>query len=547
MSPSRERRVDAARVPLGEGCDLPGHIAGLLALQVETRGEALALITPDGRWTYRQWFEQAQRVAAALESDGVGPGDTVALLCPNRLEWLAVAVGCTAVGARLAAFNTWVKAQELDHLLRVAAPKVMVTVDRWARQDFLEEIRQLLPEICAGAGGTPAHPAHLRRLVVIGDDVPGGATPWEDWRSSHGRRSDPVGSPDDVAFVLFTSGSTARPKGVTLGHRDLIANGFHIGERQGLGPDDRLLLVSPLFWALGSANALMAALTHGTCLVALPRFEPEETLSVIETEGCTAIYTLSVITHGLLDHAQFSPGRVATLRRGLTFGSPAEMRLAMEGLGVDLICNIYGSTEVYGNCAVSPWDAPPDRRMAACGPPLPGVEICITDPDTGEPLGPGCVGEIWVRGRVTPGYLAADGTLQDVRDPEGWFHSGDLGHLDADGWLAFVSRESEMIKSSGINVSPTEVEAVLAGHDAIAAVAVTGVDHPVRGQDVVAFVRLRPGATLDPNELREWARQRAASYKVPSRIFIVEEFPVTGTGKLSRRDLVALEEARRDR
>jgi fatty-acyl-CoA synthase len=209
-------------------------------------------------------------------------------------------------------------------------------------------------------------------------------------------------------------------------------------------------------------------------------------------------------------------------------------------LGVEAICNIYGSTEVYGNCCVTPHDAPLEQRMQSSGPPLPGVELRIVDPETGSPLGPGEVGEIRIRGRVSPGYLDEAGGLIPIVDGDGYFATGDFGSVGEDGWLLFSGRMSEMIKTAGINVSPAEVEDFLLGHDDVAEAAVTGAPHPVRGEEVVAFVRLRPQAVVTADALREWCRSRMASYKVPARILVVDAFPTTTTGKLARRELKAL-------
>jgi fatty-acyl-CoA synthase len=537
--------ADAASAPQA------GTLAELLREQADLAPGRRAVVTAEGEWTFGQWWRSARRVARALADDGVGPGDTVALLAASSREWLAVAFGCAIAGARLAAINTWVKTPELDYLLTFARPQVLVCMSQFGKQDFLGQVREIVPEPWeAGAeepgtgGWASARVPSLRRLVIIGAGAPPGGTDYADWigaatSGDHDAAARPgsLAAPEDVALVLFTSGSTARPKGVALAHRDLVENGYQIGERQGLGPDDRLFLASPLFWSLGSANALMAALTHGTCLILQAQFDPGEALAVIEREKCTAIYTLSLMTHALLADPGYRADRVASLRRGLTFGPPSEVQRVQEELGVDLVCNLYGSTEVYGNCVVSPATAPAGRRIARSGPPLPGVEIQITDPESGLPLGPDEVGEILVRGRVSPGYLDEHGVLIPVTDQDGWFHTGDLGTVDADGWLLFTGRRSEMIKTAGINVSPAEVEDMLLGHPDVAEAAVTGAPHELRGELVVAFVRLRPGARLTEDGLRDWARGRAASYKVPTRVLVVPAFPATATGKLARREL----------
>jgi fatty-acyl-CoA synthase len=520
---------------------------GLLAERAALLPRRQAIVTNSGSRTFGDWLGGAERVAAALARAGVGVGDTVALLAPNSIEWLEVAFGCAAVGARLAPVNTWVRVAELDYLLGLARPAVLVAIDRAGRHDFLADLHELVPELwrAAPGGWSAARWPSLRSVVLIGQEIPRGAIGYADWTAvTPPADRPPVAPADDVAMVLFTSGSTARPKGVALTHGHLIENGFEIGERQGLGPDDRLFLASPLFWSLGSANALMATLTHATTLVLQSQFDAAGALDLIEQNGCTAIYTLPLMTHALLADKAFRPERVASLRRGLTFGPPAEVRRAVQDLGVDLICNLYGGTEVYGNCCVSPHDAPVERRVVASGPPLPGVEVQVVDPRTGTPVSPGELGEIRVRGRVSPGYLTESGDLAPVTDDQGWFATEDLGTIGPDGWLEFAGRSSEMIKTAGINVSPAEVEDFLLGHDDVVEAAVTGVPHPLRGEEVVAFVRLRPSSSTGPEELREWARARIAAYKVPARILVVADFPRTSTGKLARRKLRAEAAAR---
>ncbi len=471
-------------------------------------------------------------MAAALARHGVGRGDRVALLSDNRAEWLQVAFGTAALGAVLCPINTWVKTRDLDYLLRHSAPAVLVTIGRLGNQDFLGYLREL---------GLPG--ARVDSVVVLGDDVPAGAVSFTDWIAA-----EPVSPlcnaarPDDVALVLYTSGSTAKPKAVPLIHRDLIENGHAIGTRQGLGPDDRVFLAAPLAWAYGSANALMATFTHGSVLVLQSAFEPAGALELLRRERCTSIYTLPVMTHALIEQPGFDRADLPELRRGMTLGPPVEVELARAALGAEQICNIYGSTETYGNCCVTPHDAPPERRAASQGPPLAGVELQIVDVDTRAELPPGQVGEILVRGRITPGYLDDERRPRPVVDAAGFFATGDLGSLDAAGWLTFSARESEMIKTAGINVSPSEVEEFLATHPAVVEAAVVGADVDVRGQVVIAFVRLAADVAVTPEEIRAWCKESLAGYKVPQAVIPIAAMPTTPTGKLSRRELVRLAE-----
>lgn len=504
----------------------------------------LAVVTTDGSVTYQELLDAASHCARALAADGVGPGQRVALLTNNRIEWLACAFGCAAVGAILAPLNTWVKTWDLDYLLAHARPTVLIAIDQVGAQDFVAYLRQLMPHLWSGESAGADHERYpsIRSVVVIGDNVPPKATRYADWLSSAPAAvpSGLAAEPADIAMVLYTSGSTARPKAVALKHGHLVENGYEIGERQGLTTDDRIFLASPLCWAFGGANALMACLTHGSTLVLQAQFEATEALRMLERHACTSIYTLPVMTRNLLAVPGFDPAMLPDLRKGVTLGSAAEIVVAAQRLGVDQICNIYGSTETYGNCCVTPHNAPEQRRAASQGPPLPGTELRIVDPESGDVMPRGQIGEILVRGRISPGYMDVDGHSHAVTDAEGFLHTGDLGWLDADGWLTFSARDSEMIKTAGINVSPVEVEEYLRTHPDVEEVAVAGGEDPVRGQQVVAFVRLQPAANLDPQELRDWCKQSIASYKVPALFLNVDALPTTPTGKLARRELSAL-------
>jgi fatty-acyl-CoA synthase len=344
--------------------------------------------------------------------------------------------------------------------------------------------------------------------------------------------------PDDDCVVLYTSGSSARPKAVRLRHGSLIENGFNIGERMRLGPDDRVLLAPPLFWSYGAANALPATLTHGAALVLQQRFEPGEWLGLIERHRCTAVYTLPSMTGAALRHTEFRRERVASLRTGLMIGSPEEVRIAAAELGAAEVCNIYGSTETYGNCCVTPCDWPLERRMQSQGPPLPGMKLRIVDPGTDRVLGANETGAVEVAGHVTPGYSGASAEHNPrVFTGGGYFRTGDLGFLDEEGGFHFVARDTDMIKRAGINVSPAEVESLLLQHPAVAQAAVVGAAAGERGEAIVAFVVPAAGASADAEALRAHCRAFASSYKVPDHIEICAELPATETGKLLRRAL----------
>jgi fatty-acyl-CoA synthase len=342
----------------------------------------------------------------------------------------------------------------------------------------------------------------------------------------------------DDAIIIYTSGSSSRPKSVPLSHGGIIENGFNIGERQGYQPSDRVLLAPPLFWSYGSANAMSATLTHGAALVLQDRFESGEAIDLIERHRCTALYTLPAITSGIVSHPSFRADRVRSLRTGLTIGAPQDVVAAATVLGAAEICNVYGQTESYGNCCVTPHDWPLERRAACQGPPLPGVQVRIVDGESGVELPRGDEGMIEVRGYITRGYIGNSARqTADAMTADGFFRTGDMGRLLPDGTISFSGRVTEMIKKSGINISPAEVEDVLMRHATVALAGVVGVPDATQGELLAAFVVPKPGATLRPEELAAHCRALASRYKVPDFIEVRDALPVTVTGKLMRREL----------
>lgn len=499
---------------------------------------APALVAGDVQWSYGELDLAVRRAATALAGLGVGRGQNVGLLATNTAAWPSLAVGAMRTGARVDAFNTWVKAWDLAHLLGTSACRVLVTASRVRSTDILEELRALVPELWTAGPGEwrSEHYPALRSVVVLGEEAPPGALSWTDLeRTAQPAEPEAIEArPDERAFVLYTSGSTRYPKAVPLLHRDMIVNAFHIGERMGLTAADRVWLGSPLFWSFGGVNALPATFTHGACLVLQEEFAAEETAKLLAEQECTAAYLLPSITDALCSVAD-RVRAVSSLRTGVTIGRPDEVRRVVEELDIPEICNVYGSTETYGNCCVTHHDAPLGLRLTTQGPPLPGVELRVVDAEE-RILDVGEFGELQVRGRIMPGYLGDEEANAKAMTDDGWYRTGDQMRIRPDGAVEFGARLNDMIKTSGINVAPAEVEGFLSGHPAVADVAVVGVPHLARGEIVVAFVTVR--ADVGTDELRQYCRNGMASYKVPSTIFVVPELPTTATGKLIRRALV---------
>jgi fatty-acyl-CoA synthase len=506
----------------------------LLHEQATHPNSGVAAIYDNQSLTYRQLAEHAQRAAGVLQAHGIKRGDRVGLLINNRPEWLELAFGAWLLGAVVTPFSTWSTRRELEFLLADAGVSILASIPAFGREDYASILRSLLP--------SPNIPA-LKTVLMLD-----GAEGFADYTTLRdAAKPVPLPAPGDGAsaaddaIILYSSGSTSRPKAIPLAHYLVIENGFNIGERQGLGPDDKVLLSPPLFWTYGGVNALPATFTHGATLVLQGRFEAGQALALIEQHGCTAIYTLPGMTEAMIGHPDFDLRRTRSLRTGLTIGSPQDVIKAAEQLGAAEICNIYGSSETGGNCCVTQHDWPLPRRANCQGLPLPGVELRITHEETGAVCAPGEPGAVEVRGPyVMHGYTASSAEHNaSVFTPDGWFRSGDVAHLTEAGEIVFEGRSTEMIKRAGINVSPAEVEDVLMQHPSVGQAGVVGVASE-KGESIIAFIVPRGSSRPTSAELTSHCRSMASGYKVPDRIEILDALPTTVTGKLMRRELKAV-------
>ena len=494
-----------------------------------------ALICPQGRFSYSDLAARAAQVAGAMHALGVRRGDRVGLLMSNRVEWLDICLGACVLGAVTVPLSSWSTRAELAVLLKDSNVSLLVTTARCGDSHFEADLVAL-----ESAPGMPS----VDRIWLIDGEL----SKFPDFAIEVGRAS-PLEVPApgegasaaDNVFILYTSGSTSAPKSVPLQQFALIENGFNIGERQGLTAEDRVLLAAPLFWAFGGANALPATFSHGATLVLMERFDPALALTVIEEERCTAIYTLPAMTAALARHPTYQAKRLASLRTGLMIGSAEDFLFAVEKLGVSELCNVYGATETYGNCAVTWYHWPLERRVHCQGPPLPGQQMRFVDEVTGAVVPTGTPGLTEVRGYITRGYSGAS-TVQNAKTftDDGYYKTGDMGMINAEGDFVFVGRVSEMIKRAGINVSPAEVEEVLRRHPSVQDAAVVGVPDAARGERIFAFVVPAAPGTLDLEALSLHCGREASKYKLPDHIEVCESLPLTVTGKLQRNELKIL-------
>jgi fatty-acyl-CoA synthase len=492
---------------------------------------AEAVVFRDERLDYAGLKTRVDAFAKALLAAGVARGDRVALLVTNRSEWVIAALGAAKIGAIAAAISTFSTPRELAWVLEHSGATALVTLLEFRGRRFLDAVLDhwaALPElktIVAIDRAPTADVLSLTDFLVLGTTI-------DDAALAAAQRQV---RPEDICYILYTSGSTAAPKGVTLAHGPTIANGFDIGERMHLTPDDRVWLAVPLFWSFGSANALPALLTHRGCVVLQESFEPGEALALIERERCSVYYGMANMARALREHPDHPGRRLGAMRTGLTIGPPEDIALTIAALGAEALCNVYGATETYGNCAVCDAHDARALRLETQGRPLPGMTIRVVDPLTRAPLPDGATGELAVGGYVTPGYFRAPELTAAAFDAEGYFLTGDLGAIE-DGRVRFRGRLKEMIKTGGINVAPLEVEEVLLQHPDVVQAYVVGVPDAAKDEIVAAAVELRAGAVADAAAILAFCRERLASYKLPARLSFrtAAEFPRTATGKIHK-------------
>ncbi|MDO9437535.1 AMP-binding protein [Hydrogenophaga sp.] len=521
-------------------------IPQLLREQATRYAAREALVDSTRRYTYAQLLEEANRVARGLLAIGIGRGDHVAILMGNRAEWMLSFLAVQQIGAVSVGLNTWSSPRELEYTLAHAEVRCLIATDRLRRQDFramLKSVqREQLPRLehTVWLGTDAAAPLQLEAAAgeIAWDDM---VQRGESVAQAQVDAAAQATQPDDVAMLLYTSGSTAAPKGILLQHEKWIRNAFHIGERQHVTHKDRLWLAVSLFWSFGIVNAVPNLLTHGGCVVLQESFDAAEAMALIERERCTILYGTPNIVQALWEQPARGQHDLSSLRSGAMIGTPAQVMRAVE-LGAREICNVYGLSETYGNCTVTDAHDPLEVRLNTVGKPLPGVTIRICHMESGEALAAGEVGEIRVQGPLVKEYFKDPEKTAESFDEHGFYRTGDLGVLDADGRLCYKGRLKEMVKSGGINIAPAEVEEVLMRHPAVRVAYVIGVPHPTLDEALVAIIVPQPGETPSDEALKAFCVREMAAYKVPNRFHLTTEaqLPLTTTGKVQKMNLHTL-------
>jgi len=504
-----------------------------------TFGDSEAVVdVPSGqRWTYRQLDADTDALARGLLRAGIEAGDRVGIWAPNCAEWVLLQFATAKIGAILVNINPAYRTSELAYALRQSGVRLLVSAESFKASDY----RGMISEVRPGLGalddviylGTPEWDA----LVAAGQNGPGpGTAPGQadllETRAASLTFDDPIN-------VQYTSGTTGFPKGATLSHHNILNNGFFIGEMCRYTEQDRVCIPVPFYHCFGMVLGNLAAVTHGACIVIpAPGFEPAATLRATAQERCTSLYgvpTMFIAELGLPDFGDYD---LSTLRTGIMAGSPCPvevMKRVVSEMHMAEVTIAYGMTETSPvSCQTRP-DDDMGRRVSTVGRVHPHVEVKVVDPGTGRVLSRGEPGELCTRGYcVMLGYWDEPEKTAEAIDAGRWMHTGDLAVMDDEGYVNIVGRIKDMVIRGGENVYPREVEEFLYAHPAIEDVQVIGVPDEKYGEELCAWVKLRPDALLTAEELRAYCVGKIAHYKVPRYVRFTTDFPMTVTGKVQK-------------
>jgi long-chain acyl-CoA synthetase len=501
--------------------DAMTNLDSLLRQSAADHPDRVALRMDDLTLTYAQLREAAGRTSALLAARGVRPGDRVGIMLPNVPAFPIAFYGALAAGAVVVPMNPLLKSREVAYYLGDSGARVVLA---W--------------HAAAGEAAKGAADAGAESIAV---ETPDMADPLADFAPAE---TDPGRHDQDDAVILYTSGTTGRPKGAELTHAGLVSNA-EISARTlfDVGPGDVIMGCLPLFHVFGLTCGLNVSVATGATLTLLPRFDPAKALDIIQRDQVTIFEGVPTMYAAMLHLPEGDPAKTATLRLCASGGAamPVEILRGFEKKFGCIVLEGYGLSETS---PVASFNHPNRvRKPGSIGTPIEGVEMRLVD-NEGNTVPDGEIGEIAIRGHnVMKGYWNKPEATAEVMSPDGWFRTGDMARKDEDGYYFIVDRKKDLIIRGGYNVYPREIEEVLHEHPAVAEVAVIGIPHPDLGEEVGAAVALKPGASATPEELRAFARDKVAAYKYPRRVWVVDSLPKGPTGKILRREVQVPEDA----
>ncbi len=491
--------------------------------------EALVDMPSGRRWTYAQLDAEVDRVARGLLGLGLEKGDRAAIWAPNYPEWVLAQYATAKLGVILVNVNPAYRSHELAYVLNQSGARLLFSAVAHKTSDYRAMVEEVRGQCAA-----------LQTVVYIGDPtweqmVAGGdAIPAEAVRERSAQLSF-----DDPINIQYTSGTTGFPKGATLSHHNILNNGLFVGELCGYTELDRVCVPVPFYHCFGMVIGNLGALTHGSCVVIpAPSFEPVATLTAVADERCTSLYGVPTMFLAELAAEGFAGYDLTSLRTGIMAGSPCPvevMKRVVADMGMSEVQICYGMTETSPVSTQTRADDDLELRVSTVGRVHPHLEVKVVDAATGLTVPEGTTGELCTRGySVMLGYWEQPDKTAEAIDAAGWMHTGDLATMDAAGYLRIVGRIKDLVIRGGENIYPREIEEFLYTHPDVADVQVVGVPDPKYGEELLAAVRLRPGASVTEEEVRDFCRGKIAHYKVPRYVRFVDEFPMTVTGKVQK-------------
>jgi HIP---CoA ligase len=512
-----------------------GTIPALVRASAERFPDLEGIVDGELRLSFPDLAARIEDTARAFIAAGLQAGDRVGLWAPNSAEWVFAALGAIGAGGVLVPLNTRFKGVEAAYVLERSGARFLCTVTGFLDTDYVAMLRE------AGV------PATLEQIVVLQGEAPDGTTAFADFVARAGEisaedaraRADAV-QPNDVSDIIFTSGTTGKPKGAMTTHAQTLRTFDAWADMVGLERGDRYLVVNPFFHTFGYKAGIIASFIEGATIVPEPVFDVPAVLAHIAAERITVVPGPPTLYLSILDHPDRAGHDLSSLRLAVTGAAavPVEMiRRMREELTFRTIVTAYGLTESCGTVSICRPDDDPETISHTSGRAIDGVEVRIVD-DDGNEVPRGDAGEIVVRGfNVMVGYFEDEAATREAIDADGWLHTGDIGVMDERGYLQITDRKKDMFIVGGFNVYPAEVENAILGHPDVAQVAVVSAPDPRMGEVGVAFVVPRAGASVDADELLAWCAPRMANYKVPRRAVVVDALPVNASGKVLKYEL----------
>ena len=499
-------------------------------IAVETWPDRDALVVPHQgyRASYRELWAQVEVIARGLIGLGVQKGDRVGIWSPNRSEWVLVQFATARIGAVLVNVNPAYRSSELAYALDQSGVSLLLLAKRFRATEYepiLEAVRGKLP--------------NLQRAIVIDDEWQTIVDAAADVPADKVEAIEATLHFDEPINIQYTSGTTGAPKGATLSHHNILNNGYFIGQAMKYTEADRVCIPVPFYHCFGMVIGNLACVAHGSAMIVPGEaFDPEAVLKSIEAERCTSLYGVPTMFIGMLGHPQLEQTDLSSLRTGVMAGSPCPvevMRKTKDRMNMNEVTICYGMTETSPVSTQTAVDDPLEKQVGTVGRVHPHVEIKIVDPATGQVVPRGERGELCTRGySVMLGYWNNEEATRNAIDPARWMHTGDLATMDSEGYVNIVGRIKDMIIRGGENIYPREIEEFLYRHPEIEDVQVIGIPSDKYGEEVMAWVKVKDGASLDEAALDTYCRGQIATFKIPKYWRLVEEFPMTVTGKIQK-------------